>query len=187
MVELWLVTHVLVDSELQWKLFVHPLLPPTAVDTLAMPTEEGRVPIDRNANADSYNLICSQLRAAVEKRASLLSRNVMNELERRLLQRHHSGWFETFLVSVILLNCVERACWLFTSWENEDFVGRVSEPLSSVIFASANSLHSGLWTNAHSIMPTKVTASQRFFICFYECVACHQRQRSTPRLVCSEQ
>ncbi|PCH00673.1 Hypothetical protein PENO1_047070 [Penicillium occitanis (nom. inval.)] len=100
-VELWLVTHVLVDSELQWKLFVHPLLPPTAVDTLAMPTEEGRVPIDRNANADSYNLICSQLRAAVEKRASLLSKNVMNELERRLLQRHHSG-----------------------CWENEDFVGR---------------------------------------------------------------
>lgn len=49
----------------------------------------------------------------------------MNELERRLLQRHHNGWFETFLVSVILLNCVERACWLFTSWENEDYIGRV--------------------------------------------------------------
>jgi hypothetical protein len=125
-VELWLATHVLVDSELQWKLFVHQLLPPTNVDTLATPTDVSRVLIDRNSNAESYNLICSQLRAAVEKRASVLSKSVMNELERRLLQRHSSGWFETFLVSVILLNCVERACWLFTSWENEEFVGRVS-------------------------------------------------------------
>lgn len=124
--ELWLATHVLVDSDLPWKLFVHSLLPATSVDTLALPTEEGRVPIDRNSNPESYNLILSQLRAAVEKRAGLLSKTVMNELERRLLQRHHSGWFETFLVSVILLNCVERACWLFTSWESEEFAGRVS-------------------------------------------------------------
>lgn len=185
--ELWLVTHVLVDLELQWKLFVHPLLPPTSVDTLAIPTEEGRVPIDRTANADSYNLICSQLRAAVEKRASLLSKNVMNELERRLLQRHHSGWFETFLVSVILLNCVERACWLFTSWENEDFVGRVSHTPLFYDLASANSFHSGLWINARNIMPIKETGFPRFFICSYECADCLQRQPSTPRLDCLKQ
>lgn len=43
----------------------------------------------------------------------------MNDLERRLLQRQHSGWFETFLVAVILLNCVERMTWAFQRWESE--------------------------------------------------------------------
>ncbi|KAH8693169.1 hypothetical protein BGW36DRAFT_301985 [Talaromyces proteolyticus] len=122
--ELWYATHVLVDSELQWKLYYNSTLPPTATNTLAPSSDEGRVLIDRNANVDSYNLLCSQLRGAVEKRAGQLSKVVMNDLERRLLQRQHTGWFETFLVAVILLNCVERACWLFTTWEDESFAGR---------------------------------------------------------------
>jgi hypothetical protein len=62
----------------------------------------------------------------MEKRASQLSKFVINDLERRLLQRQKCGWFDTFIVAIILLNCVERTCWLFRSWDNENFSQRVS-------------------------------------------------------------
>jgi len=51
----------------------------------------------------------------------------MNDLERRLLQRQHSGWFETFLVAMVLLNCVERASWLFWTWEDEQYYSKVGD------------------------------------------------------------
>ncbi|BCR86836.1 uncharacterized protein ACHE_30823S [Aspergillus chevalieri] len=122
--ELWVATHILVDSELRWKTYCNPTLPPTSMHSLAQPSDDGRMPIDEITNAESYSLLCSQLRAATEKRASQLSKSVMNDLERRLLQRQQSGWFETFLVALILLNCVERACWLFRSWDDEAFTQR---------------------------------------------------------------
>jgi hypothetical protein len=84
------------------------------------------MPIDDASNPESYALLCSQLRAAAEKRTSQLSKTVMNDLERRLLQRQQSGWFETFLVALLLLNSVERSCWLFRTWDNENFAQRVS-------------------------------------------------------------
>ncbi|TQB72645.1 hypothetical protein MPDQ_006688 [Monascus purpureus] len=122
--ELWVATHILADSELRWKTYANPTLPPTSMHSLAQPSDDGRIPIDEVTDAESYALLCSQLRAAAEKRASQLSKTVMNDLERRLLQRQQSGWFETFLVAIILLNCVERTCWLFRSWDNEDFAQR---------------------------------------------------------------
>lgn len=126
MLELWLATHILVDTELHWQTFSNPTLPPTSINTLAPSSDEGRLPLDDASNPESYALLCSQLRAAAEKRTSQLSKNVMNDLERRLLQRQQSGWFETFLVALILLNSVERSCWLFRTWDNENFTQRVS-------------------------------------------------------------
>lgn len=117
---------MLVDTELRWKTYYNPTLPPTSLNTLGQSSDDGRMPIDEISNPESYGLLCSQLRSATEKRAAQLSKSVMNDLERRLLQRQRSGWFETFLVAVILLNCVERSCWLFFSWEDEHFVQRVS-------------------------------------------------------------
>ncbi|PYH88686.1 hypothetical protein BO71DRAFT_128881 [Aspergillus ellipticus CBS 707.79] len=122
--ELWIATHILVDGELQWKTYCNPTLPPTSLHSLAQPSDDGRAPIDGVTNSESYELLCTQLRAATEKRASHLSKSVMNDLERRLLQRQQSGWFETFLVALILLNCVERTCWLFRSWDDENFAQR---------------------------------------------------------------
>ncbi|KAF9889199.1 hypothetical protein FE257_007512 [Aspergillus nanangensis] len=122
--ELWVATHILVDTEMHWKTYCNPTLPPTSMHSLAQPSDDGRMPIDEMANAETYALLCSQLRAATEKRASQLSKSVMNDLERRLLQRQQSGWFETFLVALILLNCVERTCWLFRSWEDAAFTER---------------------------------------------------------------
>jgi hypothetical protein len=125
-VDLWVATHILVDTELSWKTFCNPTLPPTSMHALSQPSDEGRLPIEEVSDPESYALLCSQLRAAMEKRAMQLSKSVINDLERRLLQRQKTGWFETFLVSMVLLNCVERTCWLFRSWDNETFAQRVS-------------------------------------------------------------
>lgn len=97
--------------------------------SLSQPSDEGRLPIEEVTDPESHALLCSQLRAGMEKRAMQLSKSVINDLERRLLQRQKTGWFETFLVSIILLNCVERTCWLFRSWDNENFVQRVSDAI----------------------------------------------------------
>jgi hypothetical protein len=55
----------------------------------------------------------------VEKKAALISKTVLNDLERRLLQRSSTSSFETFLTAIILLNCVEKSTWLFKSWEQD--------------------------------------------------------------------
>ncbi|KAI9672402.1 MAG: hypothetical protein M1817_003424 [Caeruleum heppii] len=69
---------------------------------------------------DSHRLITSQLRSALEKKSSSLAKNIMNELERRLLQRQQSAWFETFLVALILVNAVERVSWYLAGWECDE-------------------------------------------------------------------
>ncbi|KAJ5135807.1 uncharacterized protein N7515_005085 [Penicillium bovifimosum] len=122
--ELWVATHILVDTELTWKTYYNPTLPPNSLHPLSQPSDEGRLPIEEVTDPESYGLLCSQLRAAMEKRASHLSKAVINDLERRLLQRQKCGWFDTFIVAIILLNCVERTCWLFRSWDNENFSQR---------------------------------------------------------------
>lgn len=125
-VDLWVATHILVDNELSWKTFCNPTLPPTSMQSLSQPSDEGRLPIDEVSDPESYALLCSQLRAAMEKRAMQLSKSVINDLERRLVQRVKDGFFEIFLIAIILLNCVERISWLFQSWDNETFAQRVS-------------------------------------------------------------
>ena len=164
--ELWIATHILADGELQWKTFCNPTLPPTSMHSLAQPSDDGRTPIDSVTNSESYELLCSQLRAATEKRASQLSKSVMNDLERRLLQRQQSGWFETFLVALILLNCVERTCWLFRSWDDENFAQRVSSPpYFKAVCPYTNSFRSGLWTSVHLTTPIKAIASPTSCTC----------------------
>lgn len=76
-------------------------------------------------NPQSYALLCAQLRSAAEKRGADLSKSVMSDLERRLIQKEKGGTFETFLVAILLLNCVERICWLFRAWEEQQYASRV--------------------------------------------------------------
>jgi hypothetical protein len=71
-------------------------------------------------SSKSYQLIRSQLMAAIESRCSKLSKTVMNELERRLLQRQQVSRFATFLSSVILLNAVELMTGLYRSFDDGD-------------------------------------------------------------------
>ncbi|KAH0551082.1 hypothetical protein GP486_007570 [Trichoglossum hirsutum] len=111
--ELWSVNHVLVDNEMHWKTYER--------QDMKDGGSNNRVPIDDETDRESYRLLCTQLRSAAEKRAAQISKNVMNELERRLLQRTQSGWFETFLVAILLLNCVERSSWLFQTWNSDEY------------------------------------------------------------------
>ncbi|KAJ5489280.1 hypothetical protein N7539_004170 [Penicillium diatomitis] len=123
-VDLWVATHILVDNDLTWKTYCNPTLPSTSMHPLSQASDEGRLPIEEVNDPESYALLCSQLRAATEKRAMQLSKSVLVDLERRLLQRQKKGWFELFLAAVIVLNCVERITWLFRSWDNETFAPR---------------------------------------------------------------
>ncbi|KAH8629400.1 hypothetical protein IG631_16657 [Alternaria alternata] len=118
--ELWNFTRVLTSRNFEWYLFSNPSLAPTITPSTLAPADLEdaiRTPITPLDHESSYNLITMQLMGATEKRAACLARVVMNDLERRLLQRQQANPFETFLVAVILLACVERMCWLFRSWD----------------------------------------------------------------------
>jgi hypothetical protein len=107
--ELWSTVHILVDHELSWAIL-------EKTDINADPGQGQLIEEPQN-----YQLLCMQLNAAVEKKAAIISKSVLNDLERRLLQRSSTSSFETFLVAIILLNCVEKSTWLFKSWE-QDFL-----------------------------------------------------------------
>jgi hypothetical protein len=118
--ELWNFTRILTSRNLEWHLFSNPSLAPMATPPTMSQTDmedPTRTTITALNHPSSYNLIKTQLMGATEKRAACLARVVMNDLERRLLQRQQANPFETFLVAVILLSCVERMCWLFRTWE----------------------------------------------------------------------
>ncbi|PVI08576.1 hypothetical protein DM02DRAFT_665891 [Periconia macrospinosa] len=120
--EMWNLTRMLTSPNIEWLFFSNPSLAPNPAPSTITPSDLetiNRSPITSSDHGTSYDLIKMQLMGAIEKRASYLSRVVMNDLERRLLQRQQANPFETFLVAVILLACVERMCWLFRSWEDQ--------------------------------------------------------------------
>ncbi|KAH7130763.1 hypothetical protein B0J11DRAFT_549003 [Dendryphion nanum] len=119
--ELWNLTRILTSRNVEWHLFSNPSLAPTIAPASMSSSDlehPQRTPITTVNNPQAFDLIKMQLEGATEKRAACLSRVVMNDLERRLLQRQQANPFETFLVAVILLACVERMCWLFRKWED---------------------------------------------------------------------
>lgn len=133
--ELWNFTRILTSRSLEWHLFSNPSVAPTmAPSTLSGTDQEDatRTTITSLNHPSSYNLIKMQLMGATEKRAACLARVVMNDLERRLLQRQQANPFETFLVAVILLACVERMCWLYRTWE---------VPIAAVTTATTEASH----------------------------------------------
>lgn len=129
--DLWVATSIIVSPRLPWRVFLNPTLPP-ALHPLTSSSNGWRIPITGGDEHESYSLICSQLRAAVEKRASKISRNILNRIEQRLLQKQKEGNFRTYLASLLLLNCVERMSWLFHSWETGEYAIRVCSMFCSV-------------------------------------------------------
>ncbi|KAE8450514.1 hypothetical protein EG329_006245 [Mollisiaceae sp. DMI_Dod_QoI] len=113
--ELWSIVHILVDHEISW----------TMSERVNVDAQAGHGPlIDQVANGVTFNILCLQLNAAAEKKAAAICKSVLNELERRLLQRNSLKDFETFLVAIVMLNCVEKSTWLYKSWEQESFKPR---------------------------------------------------------------
>ena len=70
--------------------------------------------------------LATQLRATAEQKASSLSKNIMIELEKRLERKEKCQGFETFLVGIILLNCVERMSWALQSLSNSGNVCQIN-------------------------------------------------------------
>ncbi|CAI6246877.1 unnamed protein product [Periconia digitata] len=141
--ELWNLTCILTSTTNEWLFFSNPSLAPSTGPSVMTPSDLetiNRSPITSSEHGASYDLIKLQLMGATEKRASCLSRTVMNDLERRLLQRQQANPFETFLVAVILLVCVERMCWLFRSWEDQTRDNR-----------DGDNAHSHEHSNQHSV------------------------------------
>ena len=93
--------------------------------------DDRSVAIEHETDEPSYEVLCLQLRAAAEGHAAQLSKALLNELERRLLQRTHSGWFETYLATIGLLNCIERSSWLFRTWNYEKYQREVRRAIPS--------------------------------------------------------
>lgn len=110
--ELWTATQILVDPALQWHLF-------STEYAIFLPDDQNnRQQISQDTDALTHRLITCQLLDLTEKRAAAYAKALMTDLERRLLQRQAAAGqnFETFLVAIILLNCVERMCWHFGLW-----------------------------------------------------------------------
>ncbi|KAI7642578.1 hypothetical protein KC319_g12976 [Hortaea werneckii] len=67
----------------------------------------------------STKLVRRQLLAALEGRCEKLGKSVINEIERRLLQRAQVSRFSTFISSVLLLSAVERTSSLYQNFATE--------------------------------------------------------------------
>ena len=74
-----------------------------------------------------YLLLCAQIRAVAEKSASILSKSIMNDLEKRLERQFRARGFETFLIGVILLSCAEKMSWYFKTFEDPKWFQIVCE------------------------------------------------------------
>ncbi|KAL9065287.1 MAG: hypothetical protein Q9157_007525, partial [Trypethelium eluteriae] len=123
--ELWVSTQILTDNATSWNIFSNPLSTPqpglvqlqfNRPEHTTEPSYSSTQPLQ--SDSPSYILIASQLAAATEKRCAALCKTVLNELEKRLLQRHYSSPFSTFLAAVIILACIERVAVLFRGWED---------------------------------------------------------------------
>ncbi|KAL8667419.1 MAG: hypothetical protein Q9202_000635 [Teloschistes flavicans] len=107
--DLWALTQVIVSGSNDWRLSLtaSELSPENHQPTYAQADSAIAPGAELSASAG----VLSQLKAAAEQRAAFISRNVMIELEKRLERKEKCRGFETFLVGILLLNCVERMSW----------------------------------------------------------------------------
>ncbi|KAI7530896.1 hypothetical protein KC331_g14425 [Hortaea werneckii] len=118
--ELWLATTLLsraenVMVETRYNADRSPLNEPESLDWTGS---------DKSTNTEalspaSAKLVRRQLLAALEARCEKLGKSVINEIERRLLQRAQVSRFSTFLSSVLLLSAVERTSSLYQNFATE--------------------------------------------------------------------
>ncbi|GAB7348538.1 hypothetical protein MBLNU459_g6932t1 [Dothideomycetes sp. NU459] len=127
LINLWAATNLLITKEPLWSISYDPQQQP-GLDAVKIGRskadggDEDKSPAPNGrrwfaTDSRDYDLIHSQLQDATERYCQKQAKWVMNELERRLLQRQQSSSFLTFLAAVILLNCVERMTGLFRSFD----------------------------------------------------------------------
>lgn len=109
--ELWTIVHIFVDSDIHWAM--------CAVTEMQSADDNSKKEI--HFTDPSFSLIHAQLNAAAETKAAQICKSILNEIERRLLNKNSKGSFELFLVTLITLNCIEKSTWLFQCWEGQNF------------------------------------------------------------------
>ena len=127
-----MLTHLLADLTVNWQMLLDPINTDRRDGSTTGSSShlgDNTAVISEVRNTRAYTLLRAQLRAAIEKAASVLSKKVFNDLERRLLQRSQCQGFETFLLTIILMNCVEKMCWLFQTWEDDQLSLKVGSRL----------------------------------------------------------
>ncbi|KAI4198151.1 MAG: hypothetical protein LQ350_005438, partial [Teloschistes chrysophthalmus] len=105
--DLWALTQVIVSEPRDWQISLTPSKTSPENNPNAQPNSASTSGLEHPASAG----VLSQLKAAAEQRAALIGRTVMIELEKRLERKERCQGFETFLVGILLLNCVERMGW----------------------------------------------------------------------------
>ncbi|GAM86161.1 hypothetical protein ANO11243_041720 [Dothideomycetidae sp. 11243] len=108
---LWAATTILIDpSTFDWHIeHVTPSETSVTGDTVVL-----------DATRKEFSVLQSQTLDAVERFAAQAVKQVCNELERRLLARNTSTSMITFLVAVMLMNCVERMSLLFRTFDTRE-------------------------------------------------------------------
>jgi hypothetical protein len=105
-IELWIETNILISNP-QQSLHIR-YNPRKSAQAQVWPDDATPSSFTLPLDPRSLALIHSQIMAATESACHRLSKAVMNELERRLLQRQQVSAFATFISAVILFNCIER-------------------------------------------------------------------------------
>lgn len=145
-VDLYALTRIITNDPDDWKYFLYP------TNTHAEDAEQSSTTPDaftdpRRLPPESGKYMAAQIKAAAEHRASTISKNVMIDLERRLERKERCQGFETTLVGILLLNCVERMCWAFQRVKNEMTPQDVSDTPDQCIHIPQSALltHSIQW------------------------------------------
>ncbi|PQE15404.1 zn 2cys6 transcription factor protein [Rutstroemia sp. NJR-2017a BVV2] len=124
--EFWAMVHIHVDTEVSWSLN----------EKICSGEQAGQTRTIPPTSESSWSTMVAQLNAAAEKKAGMMCRNILNELERRLLQHNKASSFEVFLISLLVLNCIEKSTWAFKSWEQDLFKSRWPLDKNPVWFGS---------------------------------------------------
>ena len=107
---LWAAIRFLVESSASWH--------------ISFRTEAGHFSNDEaiaiDPNFDCHAVIVSQVRSAIERHAANLARRSSIEVQRRLVaSQKQNEQLRTVLAVLLLLNSIERTCWLFERWKGQ--------------------------------------------------------------------
>lgn len=93
-----------------------------------------------SSGTPSCDLVHAQLLAAIEGRCSKLAKSILNELERRLLQRQQTSRLATLLSALVLLSCVEHMTGYYRCFDLEGNNAQSND--DSVLQATLGAAHS---------------------------------------------
>ena len=114
-IKLWIATKMLSGSTTVWRISVLHDLPQGSL-CLSYDDTPTAIPLNAQTDRHSYALISSQLQCGLERLASKLSTHALNKFEKRMSRNITSNHFETFLVAILLINCIERHSQILHSW-----------------------------------------------------------------------